>query len=122
MALIIPSIELSAPSATDATKTVKTQLTAADTAYFVNGEFAGQTIAGAAAANPTAAPAAESSAAAFVLPGVTFGIFPIGFIVTGSWAVLFIGTVGMGTLGRQRYRDSYRGQIKRAATASVPRL
>lgn len=44
----------------------------------------------------------------FVLPGTTLGIFPIGLIVTGSWALIFLLAVGFGTIGRIRFRSAYR--------------
>jgi hypothetical protein len=69
-------------------------------AAFVNGFFSDKMLA--AAAPPTAP---------FVLPGVTLGIFPTGLIITGVWAVLFIGAVGAGTIGRYQFRQAYRRRI-----------
>ena len=66
-------------------------------AAFVNGFLTDAMIA---AASPTSTP--------FVLPGVTLGIFPIGLIVTSAWAALFLLAVGAGTIGRIRFRTSYR--------------
>ncbi|KKY27574.1 hypothetical protein UCRPC4_g01016 [Phaeomoniella chlamydospora] len=122
MSLLIPTIKLSAPSAANSGVTVSTNLTSADTVYFVNGVFKGQSAAGAAAASTTAIAAASSSAALFVVPGINFGIFPIGFIITGIWTVLFGAVVGAGTIGRQRFRESYRNRVKRANTGFGGRL
>ena len=99
MALVIPSIALYATSPSTHF-TVSTNLTSASTVYFTTGVFAGQEASGAAAAAPAAAAAAASKAAMFTIPGKTLGIFPTGLIVTGSWAVLFIGTITLGTIGR----------------------
>ncbi|KFY51455.1 hypothetical protein V496_08835 [Pseudogymnoascus sp. VKM F-4515 (FW-2607)] len=51
---------------------------------------------------------------AFVLPGTQILIFPIGGIITGSWAVLFIGVIAWGTVGRMRFRENYRRRLARA--------
>ena len=51
---------------------------------------------------------------AFVLPGTKIMIFPIGGVITGVWAVLFIGVVGWGTVGRMRFRENYRRRLARA--------
>jgi hypothetical protein len=50
----------------------------------------------------------------FILPGTKVLIFPIGAIVTGVWAGLFIGVVGWGTVGRMRFRENYRRRKARA--------
>ncbi|ELR04072.1 hypothetical protein VC83_06718 [Pseudogymnoascus destructans] len=51
---------------------------------------------------------------AFVLPGTKIAIFPIGSIITGTWAVLFVGVIGWGTVGRMRFRENYRRRLARA--------
>jgi hypothetical protein len=51
---------------------------------------------------------------AFVLPGTKIAIFPIGSIITGTWAVLFIGVIGWGTVGRMGFRENYRRRLARA--------
>ncbi|KFY40464.1 hypothetical protein V494_03478 [Pseudogymnoascus sp. VKM F-4513 (FW-928)] len=51
---------------------------------------------------------------AFVLPGTTILIFPIGGIITGTWAILFIGVIGWGTVGRMGFRENYRRRLARA--------
>ena len=106
----------------DAKSTVTTNLTAADTLYFVSGVFAGDSASGAAAAKTTAIAAAETLAAPYILPGTTFGIFPIGFIVTGAWTVLFVAAVGYGTWGRMQFREMYRGRVKRAITGAAGKV
>ena len=44
----------------------------------------------------------------FVLPGTTFGITPVGFVITGIWTILFVSAVGAGTYGRYKFRVAYR--------------
>ena len=78
-------------------------------AAFVNGMFASKA---------TAARKAAQNAAAnppFVLPGTTFGIFPVGFIITGVWTFLFFLAVGLGTLGRLQFRRAFRRRITHVA-------
>ncbi|KFY24296.1 hypothetical protein V493_05332 [Pseudogymnoascus sp. VKM F-4281 (FW-2241)] len=51
---------------------------------------------------------------AFVLPGTQILIFPIGGIVTGAWAFMFIGVIAWGTVGRMGFRENYRRRLARA--------
>ena len=85
-------------------------------AGFINGDFAApaaaaRKVAQASAANPP-----------FVLPGTTLGIFPVGFVITGVWTVLFVLAIGLGTLGRLQFRKAFRrrtqvgGDFKGAAS------
>ena len=99
MALVIPSISLYATSPASKSM-VSTNMTSGSIAYFVTGVFAGQSASGASAAQPSAAVLAAANAAAFTLPGKTFGIFPTGGILTWVWTVLFVATFGFGTVGR----------------------
>ena len=55
----------------------------------------------------------------FVLPGTTLGIFPVGLIITGAWALLFLLSVGLGTLGRNEHRKSYRRRIENQVGSRV---
>ena len=71
-------------------------------AAFVNGHFADKAL-----ADRTAA-ANSANTTPFVLPGTTFGIFPVGFIITGVWALIFVGAVGFGTFGRYQFRNAFR--------------
>jgi hypothetical protein len=63
-----------------------------------------------------------ASDAPFVLPGLNILIFPIGGVITGTWAVLFIATVGYGTVGRIRFRDQYRRRSARATKGNLARI
>ncbi|KAI9841974.1 MAG: hypothetical protein M1837_007540 [Sclerophora amabilis] len=49
----------------------------------------------------------------FVLPGVTLGIFPVGLIITCTWAALGIAVVSWGTIGRYKFRHHYRRRKRR---------
>lgn len=71
-------------------------------ADFVTGIFSDKAAAQASAA------AVSATSTPFVLPGVTIAFFPIGMITTGVWMVLFVTVIGLGTLGRLQFRQSYR--------------
>jgi hypothetical protein len=90
-----------------------------DTISYVAGKFAGQANTNT-TVNAARASAIAAAATAFVLPGVTLGIFPIGLIITGSWTVLFVGVVGWGTVGRIRFRGHYRRRLARV-TGILPK-
>ncbi|RAL65818.1 hypothetical protein DID88_005481 [Monilinia fructigena] len=51
-----------------------------------------------------------ASDAPFVVPGLNILIFPIGGIITGVWAILFIATISYGTIGRMQFRDQFRAR------------
>lgn len=111
MSLLIPQITLHVPSSNG--NVISSDLPASDTVYFVAGQFTKEATPelAAKAANPLMAQKAIADAQGFVLPGTTFGIFPVGLIVTGSWTALFFLAFGLGTLGRIRHRDVYRKRI-----------
>ncbi|KIV83383.1 hypothetical protein PV11_05414 [Exophiala sideris] len=104
MSLMLPTIMLNAVDSSG--NPIAANVTETDGAWFVVGQFKDDFKSG--LVSPTVATAAIATAAPFVLPGRTFGIFPIGFIVTGSWTVLFLIAYGIGTLGRIKYRSAYR--------------
>ncbi|KAM5437169.1 hypothetical protein MferCBS31731_005586 [Microsporum ferrugineum] len=52
----------------------------------------------------------------YEIPGMSLGIFPMGLIVTGVWAGLFIAIVGYGTYERKQYRDFHERRLKYAAS------
>jgi H+/gluconate symporter-like permease len=95
--------------------TVTTSLTGSE-GNFVNGVFAkaATTVTKAAVPQPLQT-LVVASGEPFVLPGTHILIAPIGAIITGVWAALFLATVGYGTVERIRFRDEYR---RRRATAS----
>ncbi|KAK5958475.1 hypothetical protein OHC33_000318 [Knufia fluminis] len=110
MSLLIPQISLLAN--TNGT-TITTDINPSDAVYFVAGQFRDEVTPqiAAQAADPGMALAAIEASKGFVLPGTTFGIFPVGLIVTGAWTVLFFLAFGLGTIGRMRHRDIYRKRI-----------
>lgn len=118
MSLVIPSISLYAQSP-QTNAMVSTNMTSASIAYFATGVFAGQGASAAAAAQPMAITLAAQKAAAFTIPGKTFGIFPIGGIVTWSWIFLFVTAFGLGTIGRIVSRREYRAHRSTAAPTPV---
>ncbi|KAK5073040.1 hypothetical protein LTR64_000553 [Lithohypha guttulata] len=110
MSLLIPQIILSAK--VEGT-TVASQVASSDVVYFVAGQFLdGMTPQLAAkAADPVMAADAIMASQGFVLPGTTFGVFPVGLIITSTWCLLFFLAYGLGTIGRIRHRDIYRKRI-----------
>ncbi|KAI9763118.1 MAG: hypothetical protein M1840_000883 [Geoglossum simile] len=98
---LTPSITLSAKNSQG--QDIESKLST-DEVHFVNGAFASPA---------TSAASATSSAAVFVLPGTTLGIFPTGLFITSAWTLLFIMAVGYGTIRRYQFREHYRMRIKR---------
>ncbi|KAL8996216.1 MAG: hypothetical protein Q9169_004238 [Polycauliona sp. 2 TL-2023] len=90
-------------------KVITTELSPNEASY-VNGIFASQTTTSTPAGASASSAAAE--AATFVLPGQSLGIFPTGLIITSSWTLLFVLTVGYGTIERIRFREAYRRRLK----------
>ncbi|KAL8817771.1 MAG: hypothetical protein Q9223_003461 [Gallowayella weberi] len=105
--LLIPSIALSGTDKSG--KVVTTELSSSEAA-FVNGIFASQ--AKTSTSTGASASSAAAKAATFVLPGQTLGIFPTGLIITSSWTLLFVLTVGYGTIERIRFREAYRRRVR----------
>lgn len=104
MSLMWPDVKLNAVDSSQSI--ISGNITADDGAWFVVGKFSGEFKTS--LVTPTVATAAIAAAAPFVLPGTTFGIFPVGFIVTMAWTVLFFLAFGLGTIGRMKYREVYR--------------
>jgi hypothetical protein len=117
MNALTPSINLTGnqPSGT----TVKTSLSSSD-ASFVNGVFSeAATTVTKAEVSPPMQTLVVASGQTFVLPGTHILIFPIGAIITGTWALLLIVTIGYGTFGRMQFRDQYRRRSQRALKRNV---
>jgi hypothetical protein len=115
--LLIPNIELTArsPNGMDVMATLSSQ-----EASFVNGVFAGQVASMTTDAQAQAsASAAVESSAPFVVPGTSLAFFPIGLVITSIWTIAFVGTVGMGTIGRVQFRDQYRRRMKLESSRNV---
>lgn len=48
----------------------------------------------------------------FILPGTQLVGFPIGLVISSVWAVLYLMTMGYGTMSRYQARESYRRRVK----------
>jgi hypothetical protein len=110
---LIPVVTL---NATNSAGRAVTATLSSDEATFVSGIFsdtANATSAAAAAASASAAASAVAAAQPFQMPGTTIAIFPIGAIITGVWALLGVGTVTYGTIGRIQFRELYRRRVAR---------
>ncbi|KAF7860367.1 hypothetical protein EAF04_008494 [Stromatinia cepivora] len=92
-------------------------------ASFVNGAFSTQA-AGVTktVAQPPIQTLVVASESPFVVPGLNILIFPIGGVITGIWAILFIGTISYGTIGRMQFRDQFRSRTARAQKGNMSRI
>ncbi|KPI40771.1 uncharacterized protein AB675_10850 [Cyphellophora attinorum] len=108
MSLMVPAITINAVSQ-DGRTPLSTPLAITDTAFFVVGDFLGGFTAD--TASPQFQKAAIEQSSVFVLPGTTFGIFPVGLIVTGSWLAIFVAAYGFGTWKRYQHREFYRKRM-----------
>lgn len=92
-------------------------------ASFVNGEFSTQA-AGVTktVVQPPIQTLVVASDAPFVVPGLNILIFPIGGIITGVWAILFIGTISYGTVGRMQFRDQFRSRTAMVSKRNMSRI
>lgn len=109
---MVPQITL---QATNNGSTFSSNMSSTDLAFFATGQFTELAATAAQVADPKTASAAITVSKVFVLPGTTFGIFPIGLIVTSAWTFMFLLAYGAGTIARFRYRSMYRKRV--AATS-----
>lgn len=109
-ALIMPTLSL-----TSSEPPLNTTLSPNE-ASFLTGVFSDETpmsdFSAAQAAVYNALDRLEAEEEVFVLPGTQIMIFPIGAVITGTWAVLGIAAYGWGTVGRWRFREGYRERVK----------
>jgi hypothetical protein len=113
--LLIPSIVLNARNNT--TQGIVGTTLSSDTLSYVSGKFVQANKPFTNITFPEAAALSGplvSSLSKFVLPGTHIMVFPLGLIITGSWAALLVLAVGVGTVGRYRFRQHYRRRIQRA--------
>lgn len=96
---------------------VNTTLSSSE-ATFVNGVFAQAVV----TAQPPLQTLVVAANAPFVVPGLHILIFPIGGIITGVWAVLFIGTITYGTVRRTQFREQFRRRVARTAKGDLARI
>lgn len=108
-ALVLPQVTLSAVNAGG--NTVSTNISSNEAA-FVNGVFSKEVIMSETSRAQTAVNDIKAGLAngtvAFVLPGVSLMIFPVGLVITGLWTVLAFATYGYGTYNRINYRHTFR--------------
>ncbi|TAQ83751.1 hypothetical protein B7494_g7925 [Chlorociboria aeruginascens] len=120
--VLTPNVTLTGIDATGAK--VNTTLSSKD-ATFVNGVFSQKATTTESDvtpilvnANPPIQTLVVASGQPFVVPGTKILIFPIGGIITGVWAVLFMATIAYGTVGRIQFRDQFRSRSARATKAN----
>ncbi|CAG8979766.1 hypothetical protein HYALB_00012403 [Hymenoscyphus albidus] len=117
--ILVPSVTLSATDALG--KPVNTTLSSSE-ATFVNGVFAQSVAPSRSQLAPPLQTLVPEKGTLFVLPGTKFEIFPIGFVITSTWAVLFISTIAYGTYGRLQFREQYRRRTARATKGATARI
>ncbi|TGO37860.1 hypothetical protein BHYA_0087g00190 [Botrytis hyacinthi] len=119
-ALLTPTVTLTGRDVSGGT--VNTTLNT-NQASFVNGEFSTQaTGVTKTVAQPPIQTLVVASESPFVVPGLNILIFPIGGVITGVWAILFIGTISYGTIGRMQFRDQFRSRTARASKENMSRI
>ena len=91
-------------------------------ASFVSGVFALEATVSKTEVEPPMQTLVVAKDAPFILPGMNILIFPIGGVITSIWAVLLIGTIGYGTLGRIRFRDQFRRRTAIALKKDTSRI
>ncbi|KAK3688739.1 hypothetical protein B0T22DRAFT_161463 [Podospora appendiculata] len=64
----------------------------------------------------------KNGTTAFVLPGVSIMIFPVGFIITGLWTFIGVAAYAYGTYCRYSFRDQHRQRMLRQEKANVARF
>jgi hypothetical protein len=117
--VLVPVVTLT--GTTPGGSTVNTSLSSNE-ATFVSGVFAQEVAPTKSQVSPPIQTLVVASASPFVLPGQKILIIPIGLIITSVWTVLFIGTVAYGTVGRIRFRESYRKRAAIASKGDMPRI
>jgi len=117
--ILVPTVTL---TAMDANKQVVNTTIAEGEATFVSGVFAKAITASKTQVQPPIQTLVVAKDAPFIVPGMNILIFPIGGIITGVWAVLFIGTIGYGTFGRIQFRDQYKRRSARAEKGGMARI
>lgn len=123
--LLIPQISIEAMNPSG--MTVNSSLSATQ-ASFVAGVFSNSTTVMTDPKSIIGMPAEELAAmqagspTPYAVPGLSLGVEPIGLVVTSIWTVLFSTAVGVGVVGRIRFREQYRRQIKEQRSANVSRF
>jgi len=115
----VPTVSLTGTDATG--KSVNTTLSSQE-ATFVSGVFATTFVPTKSQADKPIQTLVVASGSPFVVPGLQIMIFPIGGIITGVWAILFISTIAYGTYGRMQFRESYRRRAARAEKRNLARI
>jgi len=91
-------------------------------ASFVSGIFAAEATVSKTVVEPPIQTLVVAKDAPFIMPGMNLLIFPIGAVITGVWAVLLIGTIGYGTMGRIQFRDQFRRRNAVAMKGDLARI
>ncbi|TLD15242.1 hypothetical protein PspLS_10650 [Pyricularia sp. CBS 133598] len=122
-ALVMPVVTLSAVNPTGQTVTTNVS---SNEAAFVAGVFSESTVMSEfGVANMAVDRSLEMLAngtIAFVLPGVSIMIFPVGLIVTSIWTVGLCGAIAFGTFNRIGFREQFRRRTQYAGKSNMGRI
>jgi hypothetical protein len=126
--LLIPNITIAAPMAS--ADGITTTTLSSDTLSYVAGLMTdpATTPTNVQAINITLPDASRelpriiASATAFVLPGTTLGVFPLGLIVACIWTGVFVGVVGYGTWERMQFRNYYYRRMERSMNMGAVKM
>lgn len=124
-ALLTPYVTLTAVDTTN--KQIQTSLSAKE-ASFIQGAFAVSAVQATMGGNlPTVnqtgiAAVVNAPGVLFRTPGTQILIPPIGAVITGTWVVLMLLTIGYGTIGRIGFRDQFRRKSGAAREKKINRL
>ena len=59
---------------------------------------------------------------AFVLPGYSFMLFPVGLVIISTWLLVGLVAYGMGTFARMQYAEAYKRAARRTARPTDTKL
>lgn len=113
---LVPVVTLTGVNAQG--QTVNTSLSTTD-ASFIVGAFSQKTVITQAVVAAPGQTLVAGPGEQFVMPGTKILITPVGAIVTGIWTLLFVATVGYGTVRRMQFKDQYRRRVARATAGKI---
>jgi len=64
----------------------------------------------------------KNGTVAFVLPGVSIMVFPVGLVITSIWLAIGLAAYGMGTAQRIAFREQYQRAVQRENKRAVGRI
>jgi len=119
----MPTVTLSAVNA--AGNVVSTNVTANEAAFMV-GVFAKATVISSTGAAQLAVndqiAGLHNGTVAFVVPGYSFMLFPVGLVICSTWLLVGLIAYGMGTYARIQYAEAYKRAARRTARPDAGKM